>query len=302
MKPIHITVIDAPRNALSRTERVEGISFLAFTKHATFAGLGPIFDPNLLIRRLVQTLDFLQYWDGSNGCFTLPPILKNDPTERNYVSNRIGRALADYCAKRISRARFTHCYESAMRMSGRSIRGCRPDFYCDTLSKQFSVEAKGFSRASVSDEAMEKHKNQAQSGPLSVHFSKACVSYDLYRAPKVKYYDPPNASMYDGNLNSHLSEEYYETILSSLKLFPHQEPITVAEHKFFAFSIHPFFPNECILVHEQIIHGAWKYSREWLKEIPSRGLETKTAYIDSDGIGIGYVRDQPKAVHFSGSK
>jgi len=302
MDPIYLKISDAPRNAVSRWTISGPLSFLAFTKHATFAGLGPDFGPYPLLRRIVQTLDFLQYWDGPNGCFTLPRALKDDPTKLNHLSNRIGRALADHCAKSISGARFTHCYESAMKAANRPIKGRRPDFYCDTLTKQFAIEAKGYSRQSVSDEAMKEHKRQAKTGPLSVHFSRASVSYNLYRAPKIKYYDPPSEAKYDDDLNRRLRSEYYETILASLKLFPESAPVTIGEHEFTAFSIHPLFPNGCILVHPMILKEAWRESVDWLKFIPKDGFETETAFVDSDGIGIGWNWDQPSTLQFSGGQ
>lgn len=296
MAPIYLTITDAPKSARARWTRRPPISFLAFTKHATFAGLGPDFGPYPLLRRLVQTLDFLQYWDGPKGRFRLPRVLRNDPTELNYISNRIGRALADYCAKRITGARFTHCYESAMRAAGHPIRGRRPDFYCDTLTKQFAIEAKGYSRTSVSDEAMKEHKRQAKTGPLSVHFSKASVSYNLYRAPKIKYYDPPSDAKYDDDLNRLLRAEYYKTILASLSVFPETTPVKIEGHEFAAFSIHPILPNECILVHPNIVNGTWRESVDWLTEFPKDGFETETAFVDSDGIGIGWMWDQPPGI------
>jgi hypothetical protein len=300
MESIHLTIAEAPKGAAFRIVRGDGISFLAFTKHATFAGLGPDFGPYPLLRRLVQTMDFLQYWDGPNGRFHLPRVLRNDPTELNYISNRIGRALADYCAKRITGARFTHCYESAMRAADHPIRGRRPDFYCDTLTKQFAVEAKGYSRRSISDLAMKEHKRQAKTGPLSVHFSKASVSYNLYREPKIKYYDPPSEAEYNDDLNRQLRADYYKSIFETLEVLPKSEPFTIGNVEFAAFSIHPFFRNGTILVHPAVFSEAFHDSDDWLMKIPAKGLETETAFVDSDGIGIGWSWDQPSTIRFSG--
>lgn len=302
MDPIYLKITDAPRNAVSRWTISGPLSFLAFTKHATFAGLGPDFGPYPLLRRIVQTLDFLQYWDGPNGCFTLPRALKDDPTELNHISNRIGRALADHCAKSISGARFTHCYESAMRAAGHPIRGQRPDFYCDTLTKQFAIEAKGYSRQSVSDEAMKEHKRQAKTGPLSVHFSRASVSYNLYRAPKIKYYDPPSEAEYNDDLNRQLRADYYRSIFETLEVLPKSETFTIGNIELAAFSIHPFFRNGTILIHPAVFSEAFHDSDDWLMKIPAKGLETETAFVDSDGIGIGWSWDQPSPVRFSGGQ
>jgi len=82
-----------------------------------------------------------------------------------------------------------------MELKGYPISGERPDFYCDTLNKQFAVETKGYSAQSVSDTSMKKHKAQSKTGPLNVHFSAANVAYNLYRKPKIKYYDPEGDDM-----------------------------------------------------------------------------------------------------------
>jgi hypothetical protein len=64
---------------------------------------------------------------------------------------------------------------------------------------------------------MNKHKDQSKEGDLSVHFSIACVAYNLYDNLKINYYDPPNPNVeYNKELNNKLSRLYYDNILNSI--------------------------------------------------------------------------------------
>lgn len=263
-----------------------------FSKHLAFAGLGPSPGSYTLIRRLAQLADFIQYWDHPRGCFKLPPIVEDDPTERNYVSHRVGKAVADLCAKQISKARFTLCYESAMRQQGFSIRGKRPDFYCDTLTRQFAVEAKGFARESVTEEAMRKHKEQANEGPLPVHFTKASVAYDLYSRPKVKYYDPKGEADYDEEFNRKLRVSYYEEILKTLDHVPIAKKQSIEGEDYVTFDFHPVFFDGKVFVHRRILERDWT-SFDWLSSLPNKGVSEEGFFIDADGIGIGSSSEKP---------
>lgn len=101
-----------------------------------------------------------------------------------------------------------------MALKGYNIEGDRPDFYCDTFTEQFAVEAKGYSAQSVSDAQMSKHKDQSETGPLSINFSVASVAYNLYKKPKIKFYDPISDNVpYENDLNSRLRELYYQNVL-----------------------------------------------------------------------------------------
>jgi len=154
-----------------------------------------------------------------NGKFERFPDLASDPTETAYLSNKIGRAFADYFSKNVYNAIFTHSYECAMIEAGFPLAGERPDFYCDTGSCQFAVEAKGYSAPSVSDVKMVKHKNQSKTGPLSVHFSIASVAHGLYKSPRIKYYDPVGEDMpYSYDLNYGLRKSYYKSVLNFIRL------------------------------------------------------------------------------------
>jgi len=266
----------------------------AFAKHLAFAGFNSYLSPALFLRFLAIYYEFSIYWSGAPSFFVLPDFIKQDPTEVSYISNRIGRACSDYLAKVCSGAKLTYCYESAMIASGHAIKGCRPDFYCDTLREQFAIEAKGFSRSSVSEADMLKYKRQASSGPLPVHFSLASVSYNLYTAPKIKLYDPSNEQIiYDSKLSLLLRSEYFQAVLKLLELFnfkkynpKHFLPAGFSCYK----TDHLLIPNFCLVLHHAIIEKKWA-DNTWLVDIGDTIKSTNTInnnylYIDADGIGI----------------
>ena len=165
------------------------------------------------IRRIIGI--FLHYWDYfkdfSQNRFSKPPIF--DPTEKSQFSNLVGKAIADYLSKQINGSRFTIAYEHAMRESNLPIQGSRPDLIAFiSRNLKFAIEAKGFSNPSVSNREMNKHKLQAQSGPINVNFSVASITYNLYNSITCKYYDPPakhNFGEGDRGLLRKLSQRYY---------------------------------------------------------------------------------------------
>src|SRR5689334_4107557 len=93
----------------------ESLSHIAFTKHLAFAGAGIHRSPASFFRFLGYFFEFAPYWSIRNNRIELPEIFNNDPTEKMVVSNKIGRGIADYLAKKYYRARFTHCYEDVMK-------------------------------------------------------------------------------------------------------------------------------------------------------------------------------------------
>lgn len=261
------------------------ISFLAFVKHATFAGIDRSFFPRLPFRYSSLFFEFALSFLWSDQ-FQVLPELASDPTEIAYISNRIGRAFADYFSKKLYGARFTHSYESAMKQKGHPISGERPDFYCDALSKQFAVEAKGYSAQSISDTAMKKHKAQAETGPLQVDFSVASVAYNLYRSPKIKFYDPEgDNAAYDEAMNSELRNLYYRSALYFIESISDSR-IQSEFSDYLAYNIsHPFMLARQILVHKAISEGRWA-TNEWLNSIEHKDAENEDFYIDVDGIGL----------------
>lgn len=288
---MNIKIIESTPHGTAPVETEEFISQWQFAKHLAFAGIGTQRGGFIPFRIVAQFIDFFQYWDDHNDCFCLPPVFENDPTEKNFVSNRIGKALADFCAKKYSGAIYTHCYEDAMSVNGHKIRGERPDFYCDTGSKQFAIEAKGFSRKSISENEMLKHKIQSGTGPISVHFTIASVAYDLYSSPKVKYYDPPNDGVeYDSETNLKLRSNYYTAILRDLKLFPFRLSERSFQDDYFEYPIVLGSRQISVIIHEDIIKEKWK-KKEWLEEFKSQPQTLDFGFIDVDGIGVRGTSD-----------
>ena len=266
------------------TQRTENLSHLAFAKHLAFSGVGVHRHPIHYLRLFSYYFEVYQFWVDNPDHFCLPSPFDHDPTEKNQLSNRIGKALADFLAKKYYHARFTHCYEDAMIQFGHKIKGERPDLYCDNLSQQFAIESKGFSRPSVSQSDMNKHKSQSQEGPLSVNFTIASVAYDLYKAPKVKFYDPTNEiNEYHKKQNQKLRSLYYQSVLELTELAePRRERSEYEDYYSFPL-FSPFF-DFALLIHKSIVKREWD-SNEWLYSI-EKTREDDGVYIDLDGIGL----------------
>ena len=239
-----------------------------------------------MFRYLGFFFEFQQYWWQSPNAFQLSGIFKNDPTETAFISNRIGRAFADYLAKRIYGAHFTHSYEEAMILNGFQVKGKRPDFYCDNLQQQFAIEAKGYKRASVSDNDMTTHKKQSQSGGISVNFSVASVAFNLYKNPKIKFYDPVNDSTeYNSEINLQLRSRYFNRVLEALSFF-NIEPARSNFADYYSYNIPLFFFSEYqLLIHRAIVEREWN-GNSWLNAIEISSEENNEYYIDLDGIGL----------------
>lgn len=258
------------------------ISLLAFTKHATFAGINHNFFPHAAFRYASLFLEFApSFWWSSH--FRVLPELSSDPTEIAYMSNKVGRAFADYFSKKIYGAKFTHSYECAMTAKGIPISGTRPDFYCDTLTQQFAVEAKGYSKPSISDKEMIKHKNQSKGGVLPVHFSVASVSYNLYKSPKIKFYDPEGDNVhYDKEMTATLRRMYYQSVLYFAESIGSRTLSEIPDYFAYKFDF-PFSHVQQILLHKDIVEKNWE-TTEWLNSIEQKDIED--LFIDVDGIGL----------------
>ncbi len=197
---------------------------VGFAKHMAVAGQQ--YAPSL--SKFFRTLGMFFHYSAyiqrdafNNDCFSEPPAAFSDPTEKNQFSNLAGKAIADFLSKRIDNSLFTVNYEAAMRILGHRIIGPRPDLIAFSPQSMFALEAKGRSKTYPGN--MVKHKNQSQTGPISVNFSVACVSYDLYNKVKCKYYDPYNdnvpydnttlratSRIYYSGLSEFLNEKYFE--------------------------------------------------------------------------------------------
>lgn len=265
------------------------IGYLAFCKHLAFAGFGVHKSPMLAYRYLGYFFEFRQYWRHNPNHFSIIPPFNNDPTEKAYISKKIGCAFADYFAKRLYKARYTHAYEDVMIRQGFPIQNERPDYYCDNLKQQFAIESKGFSRKSVSTNDMNEHKQQSQSGPVPVNFSIASVSYDLYSKPKIKYYDPINENVeYNEDVNQQLRSLYYDAVIELIEFFG-SERSTSDFSDYYTYDLFPFIEqNFRLIIHRAIVTREWS-ENEWLPNPneSDRDLEDGYApYIDLDGIGL----------------
>lgn len=237
-----------------------------------------------MMRYTGNLLEFGQYYGVFGEPLHLPYPIEHDPTERNYLSNRLGKALADYLCKDVYKAKYTHSYEGAMSAAGYPIIGERPDFYCDTGTQTFAVEAKGFTVAAVSDNKMDAHKTQSTSGPLVVNFSVASVAYDLYRNPKVKFYDPPlDDAEYDEDLNLELRAMYYRAILEFIEISGLFEANPSTEGAFDRFRSVQRGRHIDIILSKGIYQGAWQDAR-WT--IDSEKISDESRYVDLDGVGL----------------
>ena len=267
----------------TRQETVS-LGYLAFCKHAALAGAGKRKPAFYSSRYNGIVSEFRQYWESRATSFSLPIPFRNDPSEKAYVSYKVGRALADYFAKKIYSARFTHNYEDAMKLSGYSITGNRPDFYCDTLKKQFAIEAKGTDKKSISDRKMREHKTQSKCGPLSVQFSVASVAYNLYASPSVKFHDPIGEDVeYNKESNQELRSQYFNSILDSVaEMNLPENQIVKGDY------ISYVLPTDnqqalSLLVHRAIVERDWG-GDDWFPE--NQDTEEDSIYIDLDGIGL----------------
>ncbi|MCO6495130.1 MAG: hypothetical protein J5I91_05555 [Bacteroidetes bacterium] len=186
---------------------------LSFIKHAAIAGQG--YAPRLhKIRRIIGAWFWYQSYLNrddfyNHNRFSQPQIRFSDPTEKGFFSNIAGKAISDFLSKRIHRSILTVNYEAAMRIKGHKIKGSRPDLIAFQSSRRaFAIESKGYDKSSISN--MTNHKNQSASGPISLNFSVASVSYNLYNDVHCNYYDPvlPEAE-FDDDLLRTLSKKYY---------------------------------------------------------------------------------------------
>ena len=265
-----------------------------FVKHFGFAGMGNY--PSYL--NLIKGIGALMYFSNFVNYSGLK--IKNfrevhskiyDPTEKGQFSNLIGKALADFASKKISKSKLSINYEAVMKTAGIPIKGNRPDLYCtDAKREQFAIECKGFTKSFVSDQEMEKHKKQSKSGPLKVNYSFASVSYCLYWNLKVKYYDPVNVQFpYNEDLNYSILEKYYEGILDIRNKLESNNSISFQGKTFDVIFLSEIFDRKIHLLISKNIEQ-FIYDRAIEDDYSNFDLENNY-YIDLDGIGI-YVENK----------
>ncbi len=206
----------------------------------------------------------------------------------------------NFLAKKIDNALFTVNYEAAMNIKGIALNIARPDLLAYTNTQMFAIEAKGFSAKTVSDNEMIKHKKQSATGKISVNFTVASVSYNLYEKVKCKYYDPHNDNiLYDKELFTQLSKKYYSGFVDFLE-FGHQEKTKYNDEEFYEIDIsYPyltdkyqdrFFRFHCFCDEIKLIlpKDIKKYAKEGLNSDTKPFLydNNENIYIDKDRIGL----------------
>lgn len=285
MMKMKYTLIHKP-NQNSKSLKTNGlVSLLAFVKHASCAGFNPRTKPSFR-----TTLRFLEnfhtfFYSFVDKKFSIIPSLAFDPTEKGQFSNRIGRAFADYFAKKLYGARFTYCYECYAKNVGVSTKGVHPDFYCDSLNGSFVIESKGYSHKTFSDKQMQNVKRQASSvlNKHNLKFSIASVTYNIYDSPIIKYYDPkfePNDT--DETLNLKLRTSYFEFFKGLMGHLRTQSPFKLND-EYIAATLGVYGDIEFkLLVNKNILSENHKYS--WLEKVDT--IDEENYYIDRDGIGL----------------
>lgn len=277
--------------------------WLAFIKHMAISGQG--FIPS--IRKFKRMLgkffiysDYLRYSSYQNSSFSKPPIFLYDPTSTAQFSNIAGKSIADFLGKRLDGAIISFNYDAALKMLGFKVQSRRPDLLCANSLDIFSIEAKGLSKISVSNNEMAAYKQQAQSGPIPVKFSIASVAYNLYNQVKVKYHDPKNDDfLYNKELVKKLSIQYYRGIKSFINedifeikrksinknnyynlIFPLKRLYEF--NRFFPFSFDRF--NRISILIDIRISDFIKYGI--MDSKTEQYFSNENIYIDSDGIGL----------------
>ena len=169
------------------------ITLARFIKHFVLAGAG--FTPSaILLTRGIGALAW--YWDfvepvaSGQDYFGEPVPVLRDPTLKAHFSNLTGRAFADFMGRHIANSWVTLSYEGVLEQNGLPIVGPRPDLLAVNPLSVVALEAKGYSKKSVSNAEMAVHKHQASQGRLNRHAWAASVTYGLYDKLKVKYLDP----------------------------------------------------------------------------------------------------------------
>jgi hypothetical protein len=271
------------------------MSLPAFLKHAAIAGQGPMFG---ILPSLARGLGVLMFygryidaprWSEWSG-FRKADLQFTDPTEKADFSTLVGKALADFLAKQILGAKFTHTYEAAMRHKGLKISGARPDFYCTTPTQQFSIEAKGYSNRTVSEAKMAEHKAQSQAGPIPVNFSVASVAYNIYDILQCKFHDPVSEGIeFSYRENNELAKQYYRNLHAGLSEYLATHPVKYEDRQFDGYDISPYlFAGRrnrpvTILVDSRIMGNI---RRENILDDEYARIDEDEIYVDVDGIGM----------------
>ena len=287
------------------SNKTYSIPKLGLIKHMAIAGQRYAPTPKKIFKTLGMFLQYSYFLESnalSKDKFSLPPYKIYDPTEKAHFSNIAGKGIADFLAKKIDKALHTVNYEAAMRIKKMPIVGSRPDLLAFTNTETFAIEAKGYATKYVKN--MSEHKNQSQAGAISVNFTVASVSYNLYDKVKCKYHDPYNANIpFDEELLSEITKKYYSGIIDFLDYADYQE-VKYQNENFYEIDIlSSYFINEYndktfrYFFHDLLHHNHLKlilpknievYSKEGLNSHTEPLLYdgNEEIYIDNDRIGL----------------
>lgn len=303
------------RNGNIQNKQIQ-MSMLAFLKHAAIAGQH--YEPNItklpriLGVLLMHSIYLNRYEFYKQNKFSEPDPSFSDPTQKLQFSNLAGKAIADFLVNRIENCFLTVNYEAAMRIYNLPIKGERADLIGFTEKKdQISIEAKGFCKGNISSNDMIKHKQQSKQGGIPFDYSIACVSYNLYKRVKCKYYDPDGLDKsFDESLFRKLTRNYYQGLASFL--IPRYSEMTISNEKFLIIRLSDlhYYSNLHNYLHDYLLNLLDKYllnlldkyslilpvnieelAQKGLKEpLPSLRLDNLDVeskyYISNDRVGI----------------
>jgi len=267
------------------------VSFPKLIKHAVLAGLGPGFAYPSMITSWIGLALFsgVRFRLKVDHIERIHPIY--DPDEISMMSKLVGRSIADIYSKSHYGATFTICYEHCCKWIGISPTGPRPDFLSIDLGamQAFSVEAKGFSKPSVSAAEFAAHKAQSTTAAaiFGASYGVASVTYDIYKKLKVRIEDPwVPEPRFNPDLIRQLVEKYYQIIqerLSSqlvLEKLPQELPFSSDSYRYFEIGslINPLAPVAIFM----FVPRSIPYER--IDE--HTRIESDNLYVDRDGIGV----------------
>lgn len=172
---------------------------------------------NLQLRSTGFYLYYFDYFpsnfDNSNG-FVDPKI---DPTEKAHFSNVVGRAFADYLAKRLLNVSYSENYEH---VTGDTGSLSRPDLISTSHNRDtFAIEAKGYTqKIGTGSILVEEAKNQAGNGTYSTTYEVASITSYIYDSLKVIFKDPNgDEKKLSKDELAESAVKYYKLIFKSLR-------------------------------------------------------------------------------------
>jgi len=213
---LNVEHVDAAKNVIHTKL---DITLLAFLKHFSMVARGRRTLLESIPRMVSSAILYADYipcrpFSKALG-FNDPPDERYDQHEKGTFSGLVGKAIADFLAKRIDKAIYSVSYEAVMMKSGLPIAKQRPDLLCIVSDhNRIAVEAKGYCRRTVSKKEMKKHKAQSASGLLSVNRSVASVSFNIFEKMCVKYHDPNSEGKYNEEDTKAITKEFYTDVAS----------------------------------------------------------------------------------------